>query len=241
MATVRRLIQQSFRSQIWQVEIPGQPTFVLKEFNIRSASSDQEMRLYEELSDITGVVKCLGCKFEEKPALMTEFCAIRSMRFYLSWIPEPVPETTLLDWYRSMSRTVSSLHNRRVAHKAIDATNWLLTDGMQVKLTDFGLAVRLAEVNEDRTQESPTDPFIEDALQLANVFYQMATCDLSTKVLSLPGTAVKRACAERGYGWRASNTICLLLLLRTLPIRVKLIKNSEDCKSHLRKKWRFLN
>lgn len=35
--------------------------------------------------------------------------------------------------------------------------------------------------------------FAEDILSLARVLYQMITCDFSTKVLSLPGTAVKMA------------------------------------------------
>jgi hypothetical protein len=83
---------------------------------------------------------------------------------------------------------------------------------MQVKLTDFGHAVRLPETD----VESPIrDQLTQDFSQLACVFYQMATCDFSAEALDLPETAVQIACAERGYSRQVSDIICSLLPLRT--------------------------
>ena len=207
------ILYHSNRSTIRKISVSGQPTIVSKEFIVRSPSSDQEMRLHAELSGIGGVLQCFVCSYGEKPVIITEFCGKGSIRTYFESLNEPISEKMLLGLFQAMQRTVVSLHRKRVGHANIEATNWLLTDNIQVKLTDFGHAVQLPDID----IESPIrNQFTLDSSQLACVFYQMATCDFSAEVLNLPESAVQIACAERGYSRQVSNIICSLLSLRAV-------------------------
>jgi len=218
MEGVKTLLQSSNRSTIWRVDLPRRPPFVSKEFLLSSRDSNLEISLHEKLSHIPGVLRGSGSIYEGKPRLFTEYCERGSFRSFFVLRKEPLSEAELLGLYSQMVRTVRLMHEQGVAHGAISAENWLLTADMQPKLTDFGYAedhsTRESIVRVSESSEKPSDRFfVEDALRLSKVFYQMATCDFTIQVLSLSGTAVQRACEERGYSPKVSNTICYLLQL----------------------------
>ena len=219
MAAMKSSLYESTRSVIYRIDKPGPHSFVSKEFAVASEENEREIALHERLRGIAGVLQCKGSNYEGKLRLLSELCEKGSLRDCCEERRESFEEEILLGLMKSMARTLLLVHEEGIAHRAISAENWLLTDGMQPVLTDFGHA---KDLNSSKIDPSSTLTsykvsqhfFTEDILRLARVFYQIATCDFSTKVLTLPGTAVKRAITERGYSLRVSNTICYLLRLR---------------------------
>lgn len=219
MAGVKTLLRSSSRSTTWRIDLPSQPTaFVAKEFSLSSGDNTLEIHIHEKLSGTPGIVRCFGSSYEGKPRLLTEYCARGSVRSFIEERKEPLSEAELLSLYSQMARTMRLLRGQKVAHRAISAENWLITADMQAKLNDFGHAKDFSSVQMPGSSEKSSERlFLEDALRLSRVFYQMATCDFRAQVLSMSATAVKRACEERGYSRRVSNAICHFLCLRSHP------------------------
>jgi len=158
--------------------------------------------------------------------LLMELCEHGSLKAYLEGLKEPMSEERLLLWYRSMAKTMRLMHAERVAHRVISADNWLVTNDLQVKLTDFGHAIKLNVIHSGCTEstslrgESPglrrKHIFAEDALRLARVFYQMATFDFNVAVWNVQCSDIGLMCRQRGYSEQVRNSICHLLQLRNI-------------------------
>lgn len=228
MAAVKTSLHSSARSDIWKVECQSKPIFVSKEFSASSSDTSLEIGFHERLKNIPGVVRFIGADYAEQPVLYMQYCEKGSLKSFIEASEERISEELLVSWYRSMARTMRLMHAGRVVHRVINATNWLITADLHIKLTDFGHAKVLERVPGIDTQsESLKDEetglstgvrtrqiFAEDALRLAKVFYQMATFDFNTQVFALQHQEVYEHCDRRGYSSQVSSAICHLLSLR---------------------------
>ena len=222
MTDSKTLIYSSRRSLIWKAECQSKPVFVSKEFFSSSKETSLELYFHENLSSsIDGIVLGLGKQYDMQPKLYLEYCANGSLRSYLETLTQPLSETQLLAWYSSMIQTLRDVHLKRIVHRIINSDNWLVTSRLQVKLTDFGYALLIEEgdsktpnslKNDDgeRTGLYSVRIFAEDVVRLARVFYQMATFDFTTTVLSLQPREITDACRRRGYSSRVCAVICKL-------------------------------
>jgi serine/threonine protein kinase len=105
-------------------------------------------------------------------------------------------EPTLIQMYKSMLKTISEVHALRIAHRNIECSNWLVTQGRELKLTDFGIAklvqnkdtfdvhtIRPGAKNISRyllemrrmDEFSEGDVFAEDIWALGKVFLELMT------------------------------------------------------------------
>ena len=228
MAARKTSLYNSHRSDIWKVECPSKPIFVSKEFSASSSDTSLEIGFHERLKNIPGVVRFIGADYGEQPVLYMQYCEKGSLKSFIEGSEERISEELLLFWYRSMARSMRLMHAGRVVHRVINASNWLVTADLHIKLTDFGHARVLERVpGIDTRSESLRDEdtgqstgvrtkqiFAEDALRLAKVFYQMATFDFNIRVLSLQNKDIYDHCERRGYSSQVSSAICHLLSLR---------------------------
>ena len=111
-----------------------------------------EIRLLNSLSH-PNVVKCKGiCIMPPALCLVTEFCAHGSLYDFLQ---KPISKN--LKWNKKLSMVVDAvqgveyLHHRGIVHGDIKSLNFLVTEQLQVKLSDLGEHRVIGdEVNMDR-------------------------------------------------------------------------------------------
>jgi serine/threonine protein kinase len=80
--------------------------------------------------------------------LVTEFCSNGTLMDYVKRSrlsgegkPSGLPESVAQRFFRQLAEGVAYLHTQGVIHRDIKLKNLLLTADMQLKLTDFGVAV----------------------------------------------------------------------------------------------------
>lgn len=180
MATAA-LGHQGRYSRIEQRNIEGRVVAV-KIFLGNPVDASKEMALHRKLSErVPGVVGLLEER-EDPKSLVLEYCSHGSLRMFYAQLPELLPEGSLLEFYRGMIHVVETMHNARYVHRALTADNWLVTEDMQVRLSDFGHTISIPLDKSLKTYslghgtgEFTNTIFVNDVTILGSVFLQMAT------------------------------------------------------------------
>lgn len=83
--------------------------------------------------------------------ILTEFCPGSTLFTYLqNNYPTGISESQARPIFLSLVQAVSFLHLHGILHRDLKLTNVLLTDTLQVRLADFGLATKLSDVSQDQ-------------------------------------------------------------------------------------------
>ena len=220
------LIYSSPLSNIWKIEVPNSSVYVYKEFlgaNSESSESSLEMSFHHSMSGIPGVVPLVkDPDYEATPrVLLMEFCQEGSLQSYIQNRGGILAEEELLSMYRSMVRTIRQILEKRVVHRVLTCTNWLITSDSKVKLSDFGHAKFIPcdqsqfpnSLKNDKGEITGHSKriFAEELRHLANVFFQMAVGNFDTQVAKMRPSQIDAACSNRGYNWHVASSIKYLL------------------------------
>ncbi len=135
-------------------------------------------------------------------------------------------EDEMLVLMLNMLTTVYHLHQIHIAHKAINAQNWLLTSDGELKLTDFGSAELISEANEDQeAQETlpslPVNSFQLDLQGIGNTLCQITmlgveeesadTIDWSKKPAIQRDPSIRERFKKKRYSPQFANWVIDLL------------------------------
>lgn len=161
--------------------------------SLASQASEGVVKFYSHVAD-RGLLR-LKMQYCEQDSLVT----VMEKRNGVLW-----PLDELLALYRSMLRTISEVHNMRIAHRCIDCSNWLMTRAGEVKLSDFGQAkqVKSKETTFGHTiranpqyaspflqkadDSTAYNPFKEDIWSLGKVFFEMSVLKIYQHLLTFP-------------------------------------------------------
>lgn len=93
----------------------------------------------------------LAFQDDESVYILTEYCAGSTLFSYLQeHYPTGLPEAQARPIFLSLVQAVSFLHLNGVLHRDLKLTNILLTDTLQVRIADFGLATKLEDATIDQ-------------------------------------------------------------------------------------------
>ncbi|CAL8093585.1 unnamed protein product [Orchesella dallaii] len=124
-------------------------------FKILDKSSIQEnfARVILEIETLMSVKNPHICKLHSvyytstKIYMVMEYCHTDLFE-YLANLAEPMPENEARRLFIQLLDTISYLHNAGIAHRDIKPENILLTEKMDIRLTDFGLSSRINETKD---------------------------------------------------------------------------------------------
>ena len=166
---------------------------MVKTFRDSRADHFLEVNLHREACRLSsGVVRVLDNSIEKGYLrLKLELCEQGTLLDVLKTERMPPSLEILIATYDSMLTTIATLHAKRIVHRCIDMSNWLVTAAGEVKLTDFGQAksIKSKETLQMHTIQgnrayleqnllSGTNivhsPFADDIWSLGKVFFEFA-------------------------------------------------------------------
>ena len=124
---------------LWRGNVP----VAIKTLNDSSSKNCSELKL----SKLTqaNIVTIFG--YVEKPntlLIVMELCTKGSLRTYLEEHKDtPLSTDLIFDWSLQASRPIKYLREQNISHRDIKTDNYIITDRMVLKLTDFGIAKSL--------------------------------------------------------------------------------------------------
>lgn len=166
---------------------------MVKTFRDSRADHFLEVNLHREACRLCpGVVRVLDNNIEKGfLKLKLELCEQGSLLDVLKADRMPPKLEKLIATYDSMLTTIATLHAKRIAHRCIDMSNWLVTAAGEVKLSDFGQAksIKSKETLQTHTIQGNRayleqslltgtaivhSPFADDIWSLGKVFFEFA-------------------------------------------------------------------
>lgn len=87
------------------------------------------------------IIQFLGASLDGDLSLVTEFCGLGDLRSYLTK-KSPVDPFVKVSFALQVAEGLSYLHNQQppIVHRDLKCTNILISDDLQVKVSDFGLS-----------------------------------------------------------------------------------------------------
>ncbi|KAF1959355.1 kinase-like protein [Byssothecium circinans] len=158
-------------------------------FDISCEALQREKEVYRRLGPSRGIVPCIDLSGDGiQMALMTN----GNLQDYLR-LPRYHPErSTQLAWFRDMADTLARIHDRRVIVADIATRNFLLTDDLSVRFSDFTESTILPLDTDIETVDDHGYSIYTDIGQLGAVMYEIITgshCDFDLFKDQPPGPA----------------------------------------------------
>ena len=143
------------------INIKTKEIFVLKEMLVNKKNQNiynQEQEIHSSLNH-PNIVKLIDTfNFNEKLYFLLEYCENRDL-FSLLIRRKKLKEVEVIYYITNLIKAIKYLHEQRIVHRDIKPENIFLTDKLEVKLGDFGIAKKLSE-NEIMTNENGTDGYM---------------------------------------------------------------------------------
>ena len=221
MTADRNKLYTGRNCEIW-ITSPG---VVTKRFLYVRSEVLAEVEIHKTMSNEISEVCTVISTSNEPHQIVMEHCEHGSIEEYIQEMgTEKIPEERLRRWFWTMRETVRKMHALRYVHRAIHASNWLVTADLSVKLSDFGHAKEIMENSSTRSHSEFTEGgsckgfshriFAVDAFLLGKLFLQMVTFNPTIKMTSLSNERIEEYCS--GYTTAVADMIKPLIFLRNV-------------------------
>lgn len=127
-------------SEVWRGVLEGKDSVTIKFF-----TKDAMSNAMRELSFLGGVSHANVIKYRkfvfEESAIVMDYAAKGNLYDYLKQQKEPIDWRLRMRWAKQVAETLKFLHEKGVIHRDLRAANLLLTDKMEIRVSDFGISL----------------------------------------------------------------------------------------------------